>query len=79
MLEDVFMPLARYGASAVEVGVTLQRALASIRRLDHPAFNQATQTLSRYAIERAAHAGLQDADVQQLRDTAAQGRQLPTP
>lgn len=74
MLEDVFMPLARYGASAVEVGVTLQLALASVRRLDHPAFNQATQQLSRYAIERAAHVGLFDADVQQLRDAATEKR-----
>lgn len=77
MLEDVFMPLARYGASAVEVGVTLQRALASVRRLGHPAFDQATQQLSRYAIERAAHAGLFDADVQQLRDAAVEVRQPP--
>lgn len=75
MLEDVFMPLARYGASAVEVGLALQHALASIRRLGNPAFHQATQQLSRYAIERAAHAGLFDADVQQLRDAAAQERQ----
>lgn len=74
MVEDVFMPLARYGASAVEVGVTLQRALASIRRLDHPAFNQATQELSRYAIDRAIHTGLFEADVQQLRDAAIEGR-----
>lgn len=74
MLEDAFMPLARYGASAVEVGVTLQRALTSIRRLEHPAFNQAAQELSRYAIERAVHAGLLAADVQQLRETAAQER-----
>lgn len=74
MLENVFMSLARYGDSAVEVGMTLQRALASIRRLDHPAFNQATEQLSRYAIERAAHAGLMAADVQQLRDATVKGR-----
>ena len=74
MLEDVFMPLARYGASAVEVGVTLQRALASIRQLDHPAFDPATEQLSRYAIARAAHAGLLAADVKQLRDAALEGR-----
>ncbi|CAN5452062.1 DUF2254 domain-containing protein [soil metagenome] len=79
MLEDVFMPLARYGETAVEVGVTLQRALASIRRLDHPAFKQGTEELSRYAIERAAHAGLLDADVQQLREAAALGRQPTAP
>lgn len=77
MLEDVFMPLVRYGDTAVEVGVTLQRALASVRRLGHPAFHQATQQLSRYAIERAAHAGLFEDDVQRLRDAADEGRHPP--
>lgn len=74
MLDDVFVPLARYGATASEVGLALQRALASIDRLGHPAFGQATKRLSRYAIERAAHAGLFEADLQGLRDAAAEVR-----
>lgn len=71
MLDDVFVPLARYGATASEVGLALQRALASIGRLGHPAFGQATERLSRYAIERAVHAGLFEADLQGLREAAA--------
>ncbi len=70
MLDDVFVPLARYGASAAEVGLALQRSLASVSRLGHPAFEQTTAQLSRYAIERAVHAGLFEADVQRLRDAA---------
>lgn len=70
MLDDVFLPLARYGAGAAEVGLGLQRSLASIRRLHHPAFDAATVQLSRYAIERAMHANLFGADVQELREAA---------
>lgn len=36
MVEDVFEPLARYAAGAVEVGIALQRALRSVGTL-HPA------------------------------------------
>ncbi|KQM69771.1 DUF2254 domain-containing protein [Xylophilus sp. Leaf220] len=71
MVEDVFAPLARYGAEAVEVGVVLQRALASLRRMDHPPFNGPLEDLSRYAIARAEHAGAMPYDVQLLRDAAA--------
>jgi uncharacterized membrane protein len=74
MLDDVFLPLARYGAGAAEVGLRLQRSLAAIRRLHHPAFDAATQRLSRYAIERAVHAGLFEADVQDLREAAEEVR-----
>lgn len=73
MLDDVFAPLARYGATASEVGLALQRALASIDRLRHPAFEEGTERLSRYAIERAVHAGLFEDDINRLRD-AAQAR-----
>jgi hypothetical protein len=77
MLEDVLMLLARCGASAVKVGVTLQIASASVRRLDQPVFNQATQHLSRSATKRAAHVGLLDAAVQQLRDAATDAQWPP--
>lgn len=70
MLDDVFAPLTRYGASASEVGLALQRALASISRLGHAGFEPATERLSRDAIERAVHAGLFKGDVQKLRDAA---------
>ena len=70
MVEDVFAPLARYGAEAVEVGVVLQRALASVRRMNHAPFNGPLEELSRYAIARAAHAGAMEADLRILREAA---------
>ena len=71
MVEDVFAPLARYGAGAVEVGVVLQRALASLRRMGHAPFDGPLQELSRYAIARAEHAGAMPCDIRQLREAAA--------
>ena len=70
MLTDVFEPLARHGALAVDVGVALQHALASLRRLNHTAFNPALEQISRDAIERAAHAGLFAPDLARLREAA---------
>ncbi|MFN3569993.1 MAG: DUF2254 domain-containing protein [Polaromonas sp.] len=78
MLDDVFLPIARYGAGAAEVGLQLQRSLASIRRLQHPGFDATVLRLSRYAIARAVHADLFEADVQGLRE-AAEEVQLAAP
>ncbi|WP_295855432.1 DUF2254 domain-containing protein [uncultured Xylophilus sp.] len=58
LVEDVFAPLARYGAPAVEVGIALQRALGSVRRLGHPPFAAAAEAMARYALARAGQAGL---------------------
>jgi uncharacterized membrane protein len=73
LLEDGLTPIARYGDSAVEVGLALQRALTAIRSLGHAPFVQASTDLSLYAIERASHAGLMPADVQRLRSAAVLG------
>lgn len=70
MLSDVFDPLARHGALAVDVGVALQHALASIKRLNHTPFNAMLDQLSRDAIERARHAGLFEPDLESLRQAA---------
>lgn len=78
MLDDVFLPIARYGAGAAEVGLQLQRSLAAIRRFQHPGFDAAVQRLSSYAIARAVHADLFEADVQGLRE-AAEEVQLAAP
>ncbi|CAN5406607.1 DUF2254 domain-containing protein [soil metagenome] len=69
MVEDVFAPIARYGAPAVEIGITLQQALQSLRRLDGD-IPEAAAALSGYALQRAAHAGLADVDLAQLRKAA---------
>lgn len=76
MLDDVFLPLARYGAGAAEVGLQLQRSLAAIGRLRHPAFDATVQRLSQEAITRAVHADLFGADVCALRDAAQEVRLL---
>ena len=75
MLTDVFDPLARHGALAVDVGVALQHALASLRRLNHTAFNAMLDQLSRDAIRRAEHAGLFEPDLACLREAALSERQ----
>ncbi len=75
MLNDVFDPLARHGALAVDVGVALQHALASLRRLNHTAFNPMLDQLSRDAIQRAVHAGLFEPDLECLRAAALTERQ----
>ena len=75
MLTDVFEPLARHGAQAVDVGVALQRALASLRRLNHSTFNAMLDHISRDAILRAMHAGLFAPDLQILREAAQAERE----
>jgi uncharacterized membrane protein len=75
MLTDVFDPLARHGALAVDVGVALQHALASLRRLNHTAFNPILDQISRDAIQRALHAGLFEPDLECLREAASTERQ----
>jgi uncharacterized membrane protein len=71
MIEDVFAPIARYGAPAVEIGVTLQRALRSLERLggDIP---EAADRMSVYALQRASHAGLSNVDMELLRQSVSQ-------
>lgn len=75
MLTDVFDPLARHGALAVDVGVALQHAMASLRRLNHTAFNPMLAQISRDAIARAEHAGLFAPDLACLREAALAERQ----
>ncbi|KQP22681.1 DUF2254 domain-containing protein [Pseudorhodoferax sp. Leaf267] len=70
MVEDVFAPIARYGAGAVEIGITLQRALRSVARLDGN-IAVAASAMSTYAMQRAVHAGLPQVDLDALRHSAA--------
>ena len=73
MVHDVFAPIARYGAEAVEVGIALQFALKSLQRLGGEISSAAVE-LSRYAMDRASHAELAEADMKQLRHAATVGR-----
>lgn len=76
LVEDAFMPVARHGASAVEVGIALQRALASIGRLGG-ALPGSAAALSAYALARARHAGLMEDDLALLARAASTQRTLP--
>ena len=70
LLRDVFMPLSRYGAEAVEVGLTVQQSLASIARLNPADFAVTSKELSDYAIAQSVHAGLPAIDLMRLREAA---------
>ncbi|VWX61258.1 conserved membrane hypothetical protein [Burkholderiales bacterium 8X] len=66
MVGDVFAPIARYGAGAVEIGIALQRALGSLDRLEGDLAG-AAEAMSRYAMQRAVHAGLPEVDLDEIR------------
>ena len=66
MVDDLFTPVARYGAASVEVGVALQRALGSVMRFSHPPFDAEAKRLAHYALVRADHAGLCGPDLDAL-------------
>ncbi len=69
LVEDVFAPVARYGAAAVEVAVALQRALASVGQL-HPALRSAAVHWAAYALARSVHVQLGAADLALIRQAA---------
>lgn len=56
LFDDFFTPIARDGASLVEVGIRLQKALASLARVDDPRFSRAAKHHARLALKRAEHA-----------------------
>jgi uncharacterized membrane protein len=71
MLDDAFRPIARDGASNVEVQIRLQKALASLAALDNQSLRSAAARQSRQALARARSATDLPDDVQAVTDTAA--------
>ena len=53
MFDDAFTAIARDGAGAVEVGVRLQKALASLSAIDHPGMREEARRHADIALERA--------------------------
>jgi uncharacterized membrane protein len=76
MVDDAFLPVARYGAPAVDIGIALQRSLASVRRL-RGTLPASAAALSAYALERARHAGLAQVDVELLERAASKEGSKP--
>lgn len=70
LFDDLFTPIARDGAAIVEVGVRLQRAFATLSRIDERYADNARRH-SRQALQRAEAALAIDADRDKLRGLAA--------
>lgn len=62
LFDDAFTPIARDGAGTVEVGIRLQKALASLAQLDAEAFGDDARRHSALALMRANTALPLDAD-----------------
>ncbi|RIY03562.1 DUF2254 domain-containing protein [Aureimonas flava] len=71
LFDDAFLAIARDGASVVEVGMRLQKALLTLSRLDHPDFAAAARRHSRHALARAERALAFEDDADRLRELAA--------
>lgn len=56
MLDDAFNPIARDGASMIEVVVRLQKAMAALAAIPDPAMQEAARTHARSALARAEQA-----------------------
>lgn len=72
MMDDAFTPIARDGAATVEVGVRLQKALASLAAVGDPALREAAFAHSRLALARAERAVTLPEDLEVLRRAAGE-------
>ena len=66
LLEDAFAPIARDGASVVEVQIHLQHALHALERHGGPAMAKAARDVAADALERA-EAALEPVDLERLK------------
>jgi uncharacterized membrane protein len=71
LFDDLFTPIARDGAGTVEVGIRLQKALASLARLDPALFGAQAMRHAQEALARGEVALLIDGDKERLREAAA--------
>jgi len=70
LFDDLFTPIARDGAAMVEVGVRLQKALASLAHLEHWKLSTEARRHSGLALKRAEAALPLEEDKQRLRALA---------
>ncbi|MFV0276626.1 MAG: DUF2254 family protein, partial [Parahaliea sp.] len=73
LLDDIFSPLARDGAGLLSVQLRLQKALAALAQLPHPALRKAATVHSRRAWERAEAALAMDFEREALRRVVVKG------
>ena len=74
LFDDFFGPMSRDGAGMVEVGIRMQKSLASLARNRDAAFAPAAVRHSALALKRAEIALPVDEDLQQLRQLALRVR-----
>jgi uncharacterized membrane protein len=79
LLADFFGPIARDGASVIEVGVRLQKALATLSAVGDEMMRQASQRHSAFALEHAAGSLALESDRRRLAELAAAQRRPSTP
>jgi uncharacterized membrane protein len=70
LFDDIFTPIARDGASLIEVQIRLQKALWSLSRLDNKRFAPSAARHSRQALARAEVAMALEFDKKRLRTLA---------
>ncbi len=66
LFDDLFVPIARDGASTVEVGVRLQKAFRTLARFGHEGFAENAKRHSAEALERANAALVVEADKRRI-------------
>ncbi len=76
LVRDCFIPIARDGAGAVEVGIRLQRTLAALVRLDRADLTSAAVAMSDEALVLAEHALVAEAHKARVRAAAKEVQRL---
>lgn len=66
VLEEVFRPIARDGATIIEVQIRLHKVLRNLRIVAPEAFGEASCKMSQYALEHARAQGMTQADLATL-------------
>ncbi len=71
LLDDIFTPIARDGASSVEVQIRLQKALRALSRAGHTELRECALHHSRLALQRAEASLVMDFEKASLRELAS--------
>ncbi|WP_313613711.1 DUF2254 domain-containing protein [Agrobacterium sp.] len=71
LFDDLFLPIARDGASILEVGMRLQKAFITLSGFGDPEFKTVAGRHSKLAVTRAAATAMIDEDLDKIRQTAA--------
>lgn len=71
LLADCFAPIGRDGATMVEVGVRMQKALRSIAAMGAPGLREAARDQARHSLQRGEHQLSHQGDKERLREAAS--------